>query len=279
MDGYRRRYRRGGGRVYGSRSLRSRRYGVASRSYRTRQTRAGRYGTGQASVGFPRSVIAREPRAYYMARNVGTAFLKNPNNSSQVFSITSGSGPFQAVYFTQAGAASGADACYDLFFGMPFAFNDVATSADFSALFDQYRLTGVRVDFTFLNNVAQVGGGLTTGTNAVGILPDVQCFADEDDNTIPNASEVAQRMDLWKARLDKPFSVFLRPKVAMAVYNGVTDGYAAMTREPWLDLAYGGIPHFALKGVIHNVWLGPQSAGNWILQLDAKYFFAFRSVR
>lgn len=129
-----------------------------------------------------------------------------------------------------------------------YTLNGLPNFTDFTSLFDQYRITGIKEKFIFDRTEATVG---TAGTNT--IMPIMTHVIDIDD-AAPFASEASylQYETCKQNRLDRPVTRFFRPRCAQAVYQtgGVFTGYGEGARKLWIDAASTTVEYYGFKYMI-----------------------------
>lgn len=148
-----------------------------------------------------------------------------------------------------------------------FQISDIANIAEYTALFDQYRITSVSA--VFLNKATQVYIG-----NSSGDLPMVTTAIDYNDN-----SSLGVNPTQYQTAVTNPMTTnFVRrlvPRTAMPVFNGVTSAYVMGPRDAWLDCTYTSVPHYQLIVNITNTSVDSQ----FVVEVDVLYSLEFQSVR
>lgn len=127
---------------------------------------------------------------------------------------------------------------------LSFKLNQIPNHTDFTSLFDQYRITGVKLTFYPVQDSSQVGSVFE------GFMPQLIYVVDRDDNTTlaGNGSNTLMEYQSCQIRqLNRPVSVYIRnPSVAAEIYRSTTlTAYSQQSR--WLDCNYSDIPHYGLK--------------------------------
>lgn len=131
--------------------------------------------------------------------------------------------------------------------GQAYTLNDVVNSAEFNALYDQFRILKVAVHFRW--NASSSAG---TGFASEYMLnpPNLMSFPDYDDNAAPNAQEFHERATTRMRRLTagKIVTVYLTPAVLVSGYEagGISVAYIPKWRQ-WIDIADITTQHFGLK--------------------------------
>lgn len=154
---------------------------------------------------------------------------------------------------------------------MTFQISDIPNVAEFTNLFDYYKLTGVKLRFSLnLDPSAQAPSNAQR--------PRMFYAIDNDDSTVPtDTDELRQRGRCreWLHNPNKPLSLFIRPKYLNRVsYSAIQDGYQIAANR-WLDLGVPNVPHYGFKYVIENI---NADIGQTIL-VDATYYLAFKGSR
>lgn len=138
--------------------------------------------------------------------------------------------------------------------------------AEFQAVFDEYKINAIK--FTYRPRYDTVVAG-TGGAN-------IQCFAhtviDPASTVVPAGTYSQATLNSFMENsgvrthtLNKPFSVYYKPKVEKSVSNGVNQISTQMSPMPWCKTSAGGI---ALKG--HHIFLQQNNFSNQsgIINLD-----------
>jgi len=118
-------------------------------------------------------------------------------------------------------------------------------TTDFVTLFDTYKIASVSVTFIPRFNVA-----FSDSSNAaLAATPQLHWAVDYDDSTAAPLSSLIQYNNYKMTNLAKPFTITLKPRVAIQTYqSGVTTGYTTKGNQ-WVDMNSGGVEHYGLKGV------------------------------
>lgn len=127
-----------------------------------------------------------------------------------------------------------------------FRVSDIPNVSEFGTLFDQYKITGVKLKFVYMTATQQdyPDAGSNPSSSQVTML----LWNDFDDITTPTASNAgwsaAQETGRVKAKVfpnvkNNTMSIFLRPKVLTAIVDssGTTTGRGDL--NPWLDGSTG----------------------------------------
>lgn len=138
----------------------------------------------------------------------------------------------------------------DTFGSIVFELNDLNSYTEFSNLFEEYRITGVKLTFIWNKNSAQNDiGAITPGDSS--FIPNLYLVYDPNDVSTPaSIVSLLERGDVKIRRLDRPCKMFVRPKVAASVYeSGVTTAYADASKL-WLSTASQAVDYYGVKWAV-----------------------------
>lgn len=170
---------------------------------------------------------------------------------------------------TIADYASGAHLAYN------FALGSVPNSSEFTALFDEYKISKVKVKFMYTSSA-----GIQSAGNATGYLPYVYTIVDSDDsNALSTRNDYEQCEDMKVSRIHNIRSRYFTPGVSLAAYGGAFTSYANKKNQ-WLDCGSPNVQHYGLKMFIDTTPLGG-TGSNTIgkLRMVATLYMKFRDVR
>lgn len=143
--------------------------------------------------------------------------------------------------------------------GFSFLLSDLAGVAEFTSLYDQYR-----IDYVTLKIMWSPKDSLTVDPNAPGqsIYPVLYYYNDYDDDTAPSTlADIRERSNLRTVRIspNRTININVKPAIASSVYQSTTATAYAPKWNTKLDAAYPDIPHFGLKmacSYLHNQTCG-----------------------
>ena len=138
-----------------------------------------------------------------------------------------------------------------------------------NTLFDRVKVSGVKV---------KVIPSFNVNTSASPTIPTMRMVYDYDDNSVPTVGDIWSRRGIER-RLDKPFTVYLKPKVLVALFGvGVSTGAFAPKNTQYLNTgSAGGIPLLGLKYAIKdwpNVATTPQISN--LVRFEITYHMTFK---
>lgn len=184
----------------------------------------------------------------------GFSFTGNANASSYV----SGTG------FTNT---------YDVGIGLPFKLGAVIDPADLTSMFDRYRIIGVKLKFMFDINDANITGA--------GVLPWITLAQDYDDALQPaNEQTVLTKQYAKSKRLDKPFSIFLRPKPQLMIgQQAGTVGNSGVpnSTDLYFNCTDTEVVFYGLKAFIRG-WYSPAGAQS-MLRIQPTYYLSLKDTQ
>lgn len=153
-------------------------------------------------------------------------------------------------------------------FGCTFRLSQVSSPLDFTTLYDQYKITGVKV--TFMYQISEAG---TTGA---GVLPTILYSTDDTDATPPTYSALRQKQSVKQRILtaNRPFSIFLRPKRAAALLNSTFTTNSIVNSSGYIDTASSTADHFGLKFSLNNLYGTTAVAAQ--LEMKLTYYLSFK---
>lgn len=157
---------------------------------------------------------------------------------------------------------------------LQFQLSDVPATAEITAVYDQYMITGVKVGFRLIYNPD------VTGNVATSIYPNLYLRKDYDNNALESTTQIIQsnkskRIVLQPNRL---YTTFIRPAV---LTTAKTSGGADVTRpvwKQWLDCSYDDVAHFGLKWAIDTMGQA-LPANTRHLQIEYTYYIACKNTR
>jgi hypothetical protein len=148
-------------------------------------------------------------------------------------------------------------------YAFTFSLSDLPSYAEFTSLFDQYRL--IQVVATFNANM---------GYN---LQPNVVFTAiDYDDNTVINVPAI-QQYDTCLAINTSRFRRVINPRLAVAAYNGAFTGYANVSNKQWIDAASPNTQYYGLKVCVPAMFSGTTTTV--IYNVTFQYYVQCRSQR
>lgn len=157
---------------------------------------------------------------------------------------------------------------------LQFRLENVQSFTDFTALYDQYKIKGVKITLIPLSD--------SSTSQSSGFLPTLYWARDNDDGgAAPVAeSDLRQRQDCKTMRLTGPRSMYIsNPKVTTDVEvqgAGVTLA-SKIESAGWMDCNDSNVMHNGLKMWFKNVDLRASPNTITAFRFDVVYYLAFRN--
>jgi hypothetical protein len=142
-------------------------------------------------------------------------------------------------------------------------------ASSFQALFDQYRITTVTIQFRPL----YPRQSFVPGTD---IPPLIYTVVDYDDGVLPTSPAQLREYQCCAIHETDAFVVMFQPHCALAAYSGTFTSYANV-KSPWIDCASSAVPHYGLKLCVLAGLAGQVHLQAWYLSV--KLDVEFRNVR
>lgn len=154
--------------------------------------------------------------------------------------------------------------------GLSFYLHDLQGYSELTALYDQYMITKVVLDFQW-TIVATTGDGPNASYS-----PQLNLYRDYDDANTPTGPDFRESSRVIRRRLtaNNPFRIAITPAISSPVYKtGVTFGYGPKWKQK-IDMANPDVPHYGAKMQI----IVP-SANVGFVQVTAKYYVSCFQTR
>lgn len=185
--------------------------------------------------------------------------------------------PFKRFTFKASiGGTDGAGAG----FGYSFKLSEIPNHTEFTALFDQYKIAGIKYRWV-INRNPDFGGTVVTNvynTTVQGQYPRIMWVHDFDsDNAPANFAELQQYPKMKEVYLtpDKPYTkwFFLKPaRLDVGFENAANSSYHPQWRG-FVDMASDTTPYYGIRGYYDGL------NNNVQLRLECWYMFVCKNVR
>lgn len=155
--------------------------------------------------------------------------------------------------------------------GLAFSLASVVNHGEFTQLYDQYKILGVKIYFDYSPDIAFSVGS----SNA---FPKLWIKRDYDDNTPPTLTEMAESnqarcMRFEIGRLTR--SIYIKPAMLIRGYEGVTTDSFLPSWRRWIDCGDPSTPHYGLKLLAQ----GLPSTNMGGITIRVRYDLMFKNVR
>lgn len=157
--------------------------------------------------------------------------------------------------------------------GFSFKLSDLPGSTEFTTLFDQYAITGVKLDFIpMADNISWQVANNGTGVSAPGgpllISPDY------DDTAAPaSANVMLERQNTKVVPVGRRHRMYIKPSYNLESFAPTT---AFSPRRGWIDTEFANVPHYGVK-----VWMAAPNINDtsFTYQLWATYYIKCKGVQ
>lgn len=160
---------------------------------------------------------------------------------------------------------------------LTFTLADLPNYAEFQNLYDQYKISAVRVTFY---PVAQAYQNQGSSTTPVTILPRFITAFDYDDDSVSglNFDTLRQYQSAKITMADKIHVRYIKPCQAVEIYKSTTtSGYGP--RRGFCDTTHALTPHYGIKYCMEQTNGTSSPEGAYKYKIEAKYYLALRSVK
>lgn len=166
-----------------------------------------------------------------------------------------------------------------------FQISDLPQVNSLVELFDMYKINGVQMKLTLLQN--------GDGNSAANPMCQVATFQDYDGQSGATAStwnELLERSNCKVRNIQalttrNSIKTYITPKVATPVWNGiVASGYSTPKGKTWIDCGSPSVPHYSIIMGINpyqnpTVPGTPGMSGTLAFQVELTYYLTFKNVR
>lgn len=154
-----------------------------------------------------------------------------------------------------------------------FMLEDLINYTEFTNLFQQYRIKGIKMTFMPLGNTSYIG-------NTSYSLPQLGFVYDTDDaNVLTTRSDYQQYNTLKEYRLDRPVRKWVVPKLSTSVYGGVTPAYSQMSNKKWITTATTDAQYYGCKWFVDPIITGTGEQTLLKLRIICTYYIECRDVK
>lgn len=149
--------------------------------------------------------------------------------------------------------------------------SQLINGTEFTALYDQYMITGLEISFTLV-----IDPGAQAGNTSV--FPRIFWARDQDDSTVPSDLNELRQYGNCKVAVLKPgeaVTMYCKPNVLAEIYRtGVSSTYNPVF-DQWIDTSSGAdARHYAFKVGIDNL-----TNTNYRVEIERTLYFKCRNTR
>lgn len=166
-----------------------------------------------------------------------------------------------------------------------FSLTQLRGVADFTSLYDQYKIVCVVVKFQLLNipeqsygNSSDTNNTDSASRNSTQLYPKLWYYRDYDDATAPATLDAVQQVGKAKCITmvpNKSYSFKIRPAITRTIQG-------ASSEPAWpkrLDCTDGTIVHFGFKYMLDTMGQITPDGKFWKIQMDKLYYLKFYNSR
>jgi len=163
---------------------------------------------------------------------------------------------------------------------LSYKFDDLVGYSEFSALFENYRITRITVTFQLINNPDARFTNASAVDQVANWYPKLWYTVDNDGGSDETLTTMKERQGI-KCRILKPDStikVSFKPMCRTLTYKtATTEGFAP--RNIKLDMADVNIPHYGLLYLIDTNGIDPNDTYPFKVAMETKFNFTCSGVR
>lgn len=166
-----------------------------------------------------------------------------------------------------------------------FTFTDISGNSEFAALYDSYRLNGVKISIKMISNPdASYAAGNTPVNQYTNYYPTLWYVRDYDDVALMTLEQIREYKAVKHVTLrpNKEISIMVKPRVLRQVFNSSTNAGYEIALPKFIDMANNALPHYGLKMVLdfEGTSIPINTVTNqWRFRVNYKYFFQAKDVR
>lgn len=157
--------------------------------------------------------------------------------------------------------------------------SDVRNPTELTNLYDQYKITGVKIRFKLTTNPDAASQTNTVNTLTANIFPKLLIVRDYDDIATETPNEMRERNNtkMYILRPNSFIDIFVRPAVRNQLYlDGVTTASSPLWGQ-WLDCSSSQVPHYGIKYSLD--YEGFNISQRFDLSIEKCYYISFKNAR
>jgi len=155
--------------------------------------------------------------------------------------------------------------------GRRFRLTDVPSASDFTNLFDQYRITAVEAVYVFSTHILSSAARYPRLTFAVD-------YSDAGNPTSESDVLQYQNAEAFQfGQVKHTFKRMLKPRAALAAFEGAFSGYGMASANQWFDTADASIEYYGTKEWVSNY--NTTLATGALINVYHRYHFEFKNAR
>jgi hypothetical protein len=128
-----------------------------------------------------------------------------------------------------------------------FKLSDIASNAEFTSVWDKWRLIKVKMQF-FPRISANLVPQENIGAGASAYTPYLLTYVDTQDATAQPYTQLVQEQGVKTAYQYKPFTRWVYPRASLSAYDGTTFTANSVAKaDQWFDTANTSVEYYSLK--------------------------------
>lgn len=161
-----------------------------------------------------------------------------------------------------------------------FRLSDLPAPTDFSSLYDQYKIKGVKIYFIPVSNVVVGITGGVSGHPGTYFSNRLFTAIDYNDGTAPTSVDQMREYQNSKwTPYNRIHKRWIRPAVSAVPSSGETLQWPGKS-QPWVPTTNNAVYYFGLKYAMDSVTgITPPSTGDLLYQVEATYYLSFKGPR
>lgn len=140
-------------------------------------------------------------------------------------------------------------------FGLTFQVSDVINASEFSNLYDQFKLTGVKMRMWIMRDNSASASTTAVAQPAAFRIPLMYYVVDHDTSTTPTTDELRQYANcrMWQFNNTRPFTLYIKPKMLTEVYRTNVTRSTVPTAPRFISTDQIDTQHFGFRANLINM--------------------------
>lgn len=161
-------------------------------------------------------------------------------------------------------------------FGLTFQVSDVVNASEFTALYDQFKLTGVKLRMWIMRDNSASASTAGPAQIAAFKIPLMYYVIDHDTSTDPSTDELRQYSNckMWQFNNTRPFSIFIKPKMLTEVYRTNITRSTVPTTPRFISTDQIDTQHFGFRARLINM-----DDSSITLRRELTYYFSCKNPK
>lgn len=161
-------------------------------------------------------------------------------------------------------------------FGLTFQVSDVVNASEFTALYDQFKLTGVKLRMWLMRDNSASASTAGPAQIAAFRIPLMYYVVDHDTSTDPTTDELRQYSNckMWQFNNGRPFSIYIKPKMLTEVYRTPITRSTVPTTPRFISTDQIDTQHFGFRARLINM-----DDSSILLRRELTYYFSCKNPK